>query len=342
MLALALFLAVASSTSLLIVPDTQYDVLGNGAREFRNAMRWARECARFHDVEAVLGLGDVTHTQTRKEWLRAAEATAPLYATPGLPAVFARGNHDNGTGYRDYFWRESDGWLVQEHPFLENRSSPFGYYESKRAAVVVLDSYYVADAYFWARAAWQRALLAPPKLAVLVDHATRCDSPLSGCRMVTADQPVPAGVVALAVGGHERAYSQFASAFQPASTGGEILEITLNFQTTDAALSPGKTFGGALGLIAVNETAVTMRTYSPWFGAWVRTSYSEIFWGLGGQPIPLALPSDTIDGDVKCGTHFAASDPLLPAFLGLSALWAVSAFGTLFLLRANSHGIKDL
>jgi hypothetical protein len=304
-------------STIVIVPDTQFDVASNWGTHTRTAMNWVRECKEMENIQMTLGLGDITLESNEVQWSRAKHAVLPLRFPTISTHVFARGNHDNWTGYGDIFWQDEQGWDSQETPLIENSSSPFGYYVKKNMCVLVLDGFYVhlgvePALLAWARERWTRALT-NCDVAIILDHATRCWYPISGCSLVTEGITIPTNVTALAVGGHERLRPQWAQTHTPLSTDSTLLEVTLNFQWTDPELTKGRSYGGAIGLIrvwpSITPIHVEMRTYSPSLGVFVRTTFSEWIFD-NGQVLPLLFPHDA----EKCGLnlkHFSNTHTLL-------------------------------
>ncbi len=80
--------------SIAVMPDTQNEVFGNGARYIGRA-QWLADNKANLDLRFVLHSGDVTNWGERDEpqYVIAAQGVAPLQAA-GIPFAFTPGNHD--------------------------------------------------------------------------------------------------------------------------------------------------------------------------------------------------------------------------------------------------------
>jgi hypothetical protein len=85
----------AGSTTLVVLPDTQY-YASCASRHFGDQVRWAAEQKRARNVAAVLTLGDLTDKNTPAEWEYVRDGLA--HDTAELPFVLVTGNHDHGPG----------------------------------------------------------------------------------------------------------------------------------------------------------------------------------------------------------------------------------------------------
>lgn len=84
----------AGSTTLVVLPDTQY-YASCASRHFGDQVRWAAEQKRARNVAAVLTLGDLTDKNTPAEWEYVRDNLA--HFTAELPFLLVTGNHDHGT-----------------------------------------------------------------------------------------------------------------------------------------------------------------------------------------------------------------------------------------------------
>ena len=84
---------VAGSTTIAVLPDTQYYVDCRSPHVKKQA-EWLASQRTARNVRAALQLGDLTENNWRDEWKFLKESLAPL--SPSVPLLLATGNHDHG------------------------------------------------------------------------------------------------------------------------------------------------------------------------------------------------------------------------------------------------------
>jgi predicted MPP superfamily phosphohydrolase len=115
--------AHAQAWTLVLLPDTQNYTYAH-PEVFMKQTRWIAENKETRNIKLVLHTGDITHHNTRPEWLNARHALDTL-ASAGVPFVLVTGNHDTGV------W----GSCVDRSTFLNEYFGTFDYnkHVAKRA-----------------------------------------------------------------------------------------------------------------------------------------------------------------------------------------------------------------
>ena len=96
--------------SIVVLPDTQN--LVESKTDVHSAMiDWILENRTARNIQAVIGLGDMTDDNNATQWETAAAGHDRLLQA-GLPAMPMRGNHDNSASFNSYF--DYDDYASQE------------------------------------------------------------------------------------------------------------------------------------------------------------------------------------------------------------------------------------
>jgi len=96
MIAAAWLLATAAHAafSVVFLPDVQTAVSNDLGRMYAQGAQWICRCHSDLQIAAVIGLGDVSDSNSPAEWDRFNRASA-CYTNTGIRQAFARGNHDS-------------------------------------------------------------------------------------------------------------------------------------------------------------------------------------------------------------------------------------------------------